>query len=90
MLCLGDQDTVNAFYDGHILVTDARLYNLDERTFRRLRRRREIDEAWVRENTAIIHYAGSKKPWNPPYNGALGAYFDACYQDLEKAIGEHV
>lgn len=89
-LLLGDQDTVNAFYDGHILVSDARLVNLDERTFRRLRRRGEIDEAWVRENTAIIHYAGSKKPWLPPYSGALGGYFDACRKDLETAIGEPV
>lgn len=89
-LLLGDQDTVNAFYDGHILVADAKLVNLDERTFRRLRRRGEIDETWVRENTAIIHYAGSKKPWLPPYGGALGGYFDACREDLEKAIGEPV
>ena len=29
MLFLGDQDTVNAFYDGHILVIDAQRYNLD-------------------------------------------------------------
>lgn len=87
-LLLGDQDTVNAFYDGHILVTDAHKYNLDERTFRRLRRRGEIDQAWVRENTAIIHYAGSRKPWNLPYRGALGEYYEACRADLEKTIGE--
>ncbi len=90
MLFLGDQDTVNAFYDGHILVTDARRYNLDERTFRRLQRRGELDLAWVRENTAIIHYAGSRKPWNPPYTGRLGEFFDECRKDLEAAIGEPV
>ena len=88
MLFLGDQDTVNAFYDGHILVTDARVCNLDEQTFRRLQRRGEIDLEWVREHTAIIHYAGSKKPWNPPYNGALGMFFDVCRKDLEAVIGE--
>ena len=90
VLLLGDQDTVNAFYDGHILVTDARRFNLDEGTFRRLRRRGEIDLAWVRENTAIIHYAGSKKPWDPPYTGALGEFFFACQKDLETVIGEPV
>lgn len=90
MLFLGDQDTVNAFYDGHILITDARKYNLDDRMFRRLCRRREIDETWVRENTVIVHYAGSKKPWDPRYSGALGQYYDACRKDLEAAIGESV
>ena len=89
-LFLGDQDTVNAFYDGHILVMDARVVNLDERTFRRLCRRGEISDAWVRENTAIIHYAGSKKPWNLPYSGTLGQYYFACREDFEKTIGEPV
>ena len=90
MLFLGDQDTVNAFYDGHILVMDARVVNLDERTYRRLCRRGEIDDDWVRENTAIIHYAGSRKPWNLPYRGALGKYYFACRNDFENAIGEPV
>lgn len=89
-LLLGDQDTVNAFYDGHILIMDAREINLDEQTFRRLRRRGEIDDGWVREHTAIIHYAGSQKPWNLPYSGALGKYFFACREDLEKTIGDPV
>ena len=85
MLFLGDQDAVNAFYDGHILVTDARRYNLDERLFRRLRKRGEIDLQWVRGHTVIIHYAGSRKPWNLPYRGALGEFYFACRDGLEKA-----
>ncbi len=89
-LLLGDQDTVNAFYDGKILVMDARVINLDDRTFLRLCRRGEISDEWVRENTAIIHYAGSKKPWNLPYDGALGKYYFACRADFERSIGEPV
>ena len=58
--------------------------------FLRQRRRGKIDEKGVRENTAIIHYAGSKKPWNLPYSGALGSYFFACRKDLEETIGEPV
>lgn len=89
-LLLGDQDTVNAFYDGRILVVDGRRFNLDEKMFLRQRRRGKIDEKWVRENTVIIHYAGSKKPWNLPYSGALSGYFFACRKDLEETIGEPV
>ena len=86
-LLLGDQDVVNAFYDGQILPVDTRKYNLDEKIFEKYQRRGKIDAQWVRVNTAIIHYDGSKKPWNQPYSGALGAHFSNCRKDLEETIG---
>ena len=89
-LFLGDQDTVNAFYDGHILCVDTLLYNLDERVFRRCRRRGTIDEDWVREHTVILHYAGPHKPWDPPYKGKLGEHFERVSRELEASAGETV
>jgi lipopolysaccharide biosynthesis glycosyltransferase len=89
-LFLGDQDTVNAFYDGCILCVDTLRYNLDEGVFRRHSRRGTIDENWVRENTVILHYAGPHKPWDPPYRGKLGAFFDDVSRKLEASAGETV
>lgn len=89
-LLLGDQDTVNMFYDGHILTVDAARYNLDERTYRRLQRRGEIDLRWVRDNAVIIHYNGKEKPWHPNYSGELGSYFFRARKGLERTIGVSV
>ena len=87
-LLLGDQDVINELYDGEILCTDTWLYNLDEHVFKTTQRARKRDLQWVRDNTVIIHYAGSKKPWNQPYNGALGTFFFECRRALEAQLGE--
>ena len=89
-LYLGDQDVLNAFYDGSIQIVDARVYNLDEKMFKKMQEKGTLNARWVREHTAIIHYDGSKKPWNEPYDGLLGDYFFACRKDLEAQIGEPV
>lgn len=87
-LSLGDQDTVNAFYDGHILCVDPLRFNMDEKCFQRAHKRGEIDKAWVQENTVILHYDGADKPWNPPYKGQLGAHFFRLRRELEETVGE--
>ena len=74
-LFLADQDTLNVLYGGEMLITDARKYNLDERTYKK--HSSEIDMEWVKKNTVIIHYNGRKKPWKEKYRGKLGQfYFD--------------
>lgn len=87
-LLLGDQDVINELYDGEILCVDAGLYNLDEKVLRRMRQKANRDMQWVRDNTVIIHYAGSKKPWNLPYDGALGTFFFEKRRALEAQLGE--
>ena len=89
-LIMGDQDTVNAFYDGHILVVDPLRYNLDERVFRRLQKRGDIDLDRVRDNTVIVHYDGRHKPWHDGYKGQLGSFFACVRDDLQSVIGETV
>ena len=89
-LLLGDQDTVNAFYDGHILCVDTLRYNLDEKVYARCRTHGTIDKDWVRDHTVIVHYDGADKPWKPPYKGRLGAFFFRMQRELEASAGETV
>ena len=89
-LLLGDQDTVNAFYDGYILCVDTYKYNLDEKTFRRAQKRKTHTLDWVRENTVIIHYDGKDKPWHDGYKGQLGSFFTRVREDLRQTTGERI
>ncbi len=73
-LKLSDQDAINMFFQGKILVLDERKYNLDEKTFSHFKK---IDLDWVDKNTVIVHFNGKKKPWTEEdYKGKLGVYFE--------------
>ena len=85
-LWLGDQDTVNAFYDGKILVLDTTKYNLDEKTFEKYLKKKKLDAQWVKNNTVIVHYDGKNKPWKGVYEGALGGYFKSFHQELNSLL----
>ena len=68
-------------FEDKILIFDERYYNLDEKIFFaksfRIYTSDPIDLDWVRENTVIIHYNGSHKPWKgKKYFGRLGEYFE--------------
>ncbi len=81
-LLLADQDVINHIFQHSTLYIDERLYNLDEKTFRRYSSRRagkkRIDLDWVRKNTAVIHFNGKHKPWREgnDYQGKLGEFFE--------------
>ncbi len=85
-LWLADQDVLNAFYDGKILTLDTDIYNLDEKTFKKHSKKKKINAQWVKENTVIVHYDGKNKPWNEPYEGVLGNYFNFFRKDLESCL----
>ena len=65
--------------------SNERKYNLDEKTFfhfnrpgRVIKRYKCIDLDWVKKNTVIVHFNGSKKPWSTQkYKGKLGGYFES-------------
>lgn len=86
-LLLGDQDVINAYYDGRILAVDARVYNLDEKYFAIQQKQGKIDLNWVKQNTVLIHYNGSEKPWRPNYKGRLGEFFYTFRAELEALSG---
>lgn len=85
-LKLADQDVVNMMFEDDILLIDEKKFNLDEKTFfvnsYRIYTKNTITLEWVRENTVIIHYNGSRKPWHDKkYSGKLGEYFER-YKDF--------
>ena len=78
-LKLSDQDAINIYFQGKILVLDERKYNLDEKTYMFFHNRlfNIIDLNWVDKNTVIVHFNGGKKPWGEKkYRGKLGVYFE--------------
>jgi UDP-glucose:(glucosyl)LPS alpha-1,3-glucosyltransferase/UDP-glucose:(galactosyl)LPS alpha-1,2-glucosyltransferase len=76
-LKLSDQDAINMIFEDKILFIDERKYNLDEKTYAHYAFYRKIDMNWVDQNTVIVHFNGSQKPWNvKKYRGKLGGYFE--------------
>lgn len=80
-LKLADQDVINLMFEDDILLVDERKFNLDEKIFFaktfKIYTDKPIDLDWVKENTVIIHYNGSYKPWKcKKYLGRLGEYFE--------------
>ncbi len=73
-LYLADQDVINALFCERTIVTDARVFNLDEKTYKRFAK--DIDKAWIDRNTVIVHFNGQYKPWRTGYKGVLKCFFD--------------
>lgn len=71
-LYLSDQDVINGMFGARTVYFDTRVFNLDEKLFKR---ERKTDLEWVRKNTSIIHYNGSQKPWKPKYKGKLAEFY---------------
>lgn len=83
MLILPDQDILTALYGEHVKLIDNLRYNLSDRTllsYNAAPQKDNVDEAWVRKNTSIIHYFGRNKPWKKKYIGRL----DVFYVELEE------
>lgn len=77
-LFLADQDAINIIFDGKIDTYSEYIINLDERCFKRMLKSNTVSGALstVEKSTAIVHYNGREKPWNPEYNGYLKCFFD--------------
>lgn len=80
-LLLADQDVINILFENHTLKIDERLYNLDEKTFKKYSSgsagNKRISLDWVRKNTVVIHFNGKHKPWSDKhYSGKLGEFFE--------------
>lgn len=76
-LFLADQDVLNALYGDRILPLDAKVYNCDERVYRRLQKKfgDAGAQAVVKQETCILHYDGKYKPWKPNYKGELIRFY---------------
>jgi UDP-glucose:(galactosyl)LPS alpha-1,2-glucosyltransferase len=86
LLILPDQDILNGLYGGEIFQVDDSLWNYDARKYERywLTSQGEKDMDWVMTHTAILHFCGKNKPWNPGYMG----YFSALYKHYQRRLSE--
>ena len=72
-LVINEQDLINILYGKKIILLDEKKYNLDEKTFKRHKRKFNIEA--VRKETAIINYNGKYRPWLKNYKGKLNRFY---------------
>lgn len=76
-LVLPDQDVLNALYGERTLELDDAVWNYDARNFNTylLRSGGDCDLDWVLGHTAILHFCGKTKPWQPGYLHRFGVLY---------------
>ena len=76
-LLLPDQDVFNALYGDRTLQIPDEVWNYDARKYGQyyFRSNNLIDENWVIQHTAILHYCGKDKPWNAKYRYRFGSLY---------------
>ena len=76
-LLLPDQDILNALYGERIYPLDDAIWNYDARNYSSylLRSSGEMNEAWVMQHTAILHFCGKAKPWKKAYIYRFGLLY---------------
>jgi len=69
-LILPDQDVFNVLYGKNTLAVDDVLWNYDARNYFNylVRSTSKHNMNWGMQNTAILHFCGKNKPWNPSYD----------------------
>lgn len=73
-LFLADQDVLNGMLGKDALMVDECIYNLDEKTVT-FNKDRVKNLKWVEENTVIVHFNGTYKPWKDGYKGILAPLY---------------
>lgn len=74
-----DQDLLNYVFKDSIKEIDEIKYNFDARRFLSYHAIYDIDAEYVAKNTVIMHFCGSRKPWNNNYFGK----FDVLYKKYQ-------
>lgn len=87
-LLLPDQDILNALYGSQTAELDDTIWNYDARNFSTylLRSGGVCDIDWVMEHTALLHFCGKAKPWQPGYHHRFGILYKH-YQQLTRRTG---
>ena len=92
ILFLPDQDILTGLYGHKVKIVDNLRFNLSDRAIRlhNLRsKNEEININWVKENTNIIHFYGTNKPWNEDYKGELGEFYYKIVEELYLRIQKY-
>lgn len=76
-LLFPDQDIFNALYGARTLRVPDQVWNYDARKYpdNIIRTGGEARLDWVMSNTAILHFCGRNKPWNPKYRGQFASLY---------------
>lgn len=87
-LLLPDQDVFNALYGKLTKKVPDEIWNYDARKYSKylMKSAGAFDEYWVIRNTAVLHYCGKDKPWNPSYRFRFGNLY-RHYQQLSERRG---
>jgi len=74
---LPDQDVLNGLYGSRILELNDAVWNYDARNYSNyfLRSAGQANMDWVMQNTAILHFCGGAKPWEPLYRYRFGILY---------------
>ena len=88
-LILPDQDILNALYGKRILPLEDVIWNYDARNYSnyKLRSNGAYDVPWVMQHTAILHFCGKEKPWNPRYIHRFGILYQHYMQLAQQTWG---
>ena len=88
-LILPDQDILNAMYGKRILPLEDVIWNYDARNYSNymFRSNGAYDVPWVMQHTAILHFCGKEKPWNPRYIHRFGILYQHYMQLARQAWG---
>ena len=76
-MILPDQDILNSLYGAFAMEIKDVLWNYDARNYMTylLRSNGEATVEWVIWNTAVLHFCGGSKPWNPKYPYRFGMLY---------------
>ena len=87
-LLLPDQDILNGLYGSRILELDDTIWNYDARNYSSyfLRSTGQANMDWVMQNTAILHFCGSAKPWKPLYRHRFGILYKHYMQLAARSV----
>ena len=89
-LILPDQDILSGLYGEKVKLIDTMRYNLSDKVLNHYHANplnHKIGMDWIRQNTTIIHYCGSNKPWKRDYTGKLGVFYQELVQAAHRTHG---
>lgn len=87
-LLLPDQDVFNSLYGSLTKQVDDMIWNYDARRFSayNLTNSGKCGMDWVMENTAILHFCGTQKPWKSSHSSRFSALYKHYMHLAQKQI----
>lgn len=81
-----DQDILNFVFQEHMSFQDYKKYNLSDKLLEYYNkigafRNQGLTLHWVRNNTSILHFLGTPKPWELTYKGELKKFYQEYAED---------